>query len=392
MRSLRRVAAVICSVLVLATAGATGEWPGGIATATTVASAPKAVWVPFTGTATVGCTRGNPSPGGVCDHHHSYVGAVDFHLEVGRPVRASGPGTVVEVHADCAVGDTGCEGGAGRWVGVAHDAGRVSRYMHLDEVLVEGGQSVSRGQLLGTSGITGNAVVPHLHYDEQQPLWTRTEMGDAFACHGTTFVRYPAAAGYATWEEVPYGTIVRNDGDGCAGTLFFDVGAASTFGDEIAWMVGAGISGGYPDGTFRPLDPVSRQAMAAFLHRVAGSPSGPFDDPGFSDVGSAHPFATEIAWMVATGRATGFADGSFRPTTCVSRQAVAAFLYREAGSPSGPFDDPGLSDVGPAHPFATEIAWMVASGIATGYRDGTFAPESCVSRQAAAAFLSRAAG
>jgi hypothetical protein len=345
--------------------------------------------VPFIGTFTVQCTMGNPSPGGVCDHHHSYTGAIDIPMPPGTPVRAAGPGTVVFVDNTCAIGDTGCQGGGGRWVGVQHADGKVSRYMHLANASVTVGQVVARGGVVGTSGTTGNAATnPHLHYDEQQPMGTRDHIGPMYACHGTALVVYPDATGYDEWEDVPYGTVLRNDGYGCLGGLFVDVGASHPFFDDISWMAGEDLTDGYADGTFRPLEQVTRQAMSAWLHRLAGAPPGPFADPGFGDVGAGHAFATEIWWMHATERSTGYADGTYRPITCVTRQAVAAFLYREAGGQSAP-PGPTFTDVGADHPFVAEITWMAGMGITTGYPDGTFRPAECVTRQAAAAFLHR---
>jgi hypothetical protein len=360
--------------------------PVGSARAAPLATADA---VPYVGSFAVQCTMGNPSPGGVCDHHHSYTGAVDLGLPTGTTVRAAGPGKVVAVNNTCANGDSGCEGGAGRWVGVEHPDGKVSRYMHLTSASVSVGADVERGTVLGTSGTTGNAVVPHLHYDEQKPLFTRSVLGTMLACHGSSLVAYPAALGYEEWEDVPYGAIIRNDGYGCMGDLFVDVPADHAFFTEINWLVDEGLTSGYDDGTFRPETAVTRQAMSAWLHRRVGSPPGPFPDPGLADVPSGHAFDLEIWWMVATGRSGAYVDGTYRPAVCVSRQATAAFLYREHQSPPGPFPDPGFSDVGAGHPFATEIAWMVAEGIADGYPDGTFRPTTCVSRQAAAAFLYR---
>jgi hypothetical protein len=48
---------------------------------------------------------------------------------------------------------------------------------------------------------------------------------------------------------------------------FTDVGPDHRFGSPIAWMADTGITEGYPDGRFQPVSPVTRQAMAAFLHR-----------------------------------------------------------------------------------------------------------------------------
>jgi len=44
------------------------------------------------------------------------------------------------------------------------------------------------------------------------------------------------------------------------------------FAGEISWMAAEGISDGNQDGTYRPLEPVTRQAMSAFLHRLACTP------------------------------------------------------------------------------------------------------------------------
>lgn len=56
-----------------------------------------------------------------------------------------------------------------------------------------------------------------------------------------------------------------------AAQAFSDVPASHVFHNDIAWLARSGIAEGYTDGTFRPTDPVSRQAMAAFLRRSMNS-------------------------------------------------------------------------------------------------------------------------
>ncbi|OWY59808.1 hypothetical protein B7486_72575, partial [cyanobacterium TDX16] len=85
------------------------------------------------------------------------------------------------------------------------------------------------------------------------------------------------------------------------------------------------------DGLFRPSAPVSRAAMAAFMFRFQDEPTGPFPNPGFTDVGAGHPFFEEISWMADAGITTGFTDGTFRPAAPVTRQSMAAFLFRLLG-------------------------------------------------------------
>ena len=97
---------------------------------------------------------------------------------------------------------------------------------------------------------------------------------------------------------------------------------------EIWSLKGESIVGGYPDGSYRGGAPVTRQAMSAFMYRLAGTP--PFSPAGqsFSDVSPAHPFYDEIEWMAVEGISTGYANGTYRPAVAVSRQAMAAFMYR----------------------------------------------------------------
>lgn len=148
--------------------------------------------------------------------------------------------------------------------------------------------------------------------------------------------------------------------------------------------------------TFHPLEQVSRETMAAFLYTAAGSPA--FTPPStatFTDVPAGSPFAVPIEWLKGEGIANGNADGTFGPTAPVSRQAMAAFLYRTAGSPA--FTPPVVSsftDLPAGAPFSLEVEWLTAEGVTTGYDNGdgtrSFRPTDPVTRQAMAAFMYRA--
>jgi streptogramin lyase len=111
---------------------------------------------------------------------------------------------------------------------------------------------------------------------------------------------------------------------------FSDVPPGHPFYDEIEWMAAEGIAGGFDDGTFRPTLAVSRQAMSAFMVRAAGVDTWTVGAPSFSDVPAAHQFFEEIEWMAANGVTTGYDDGTYRPRQAVSRQAMSAFLARLA--------------------------------------------------------------
>lgn len=118
----------------------------------------------------------------------------------------------------------------------------------------------------------------------------------------------------------------------CAEAPFSDVPVDHPFCGEIAALAEAGIVAGYGDGTFGPGRQVSRQAAAAYLARAFGPAEVPAcTEAVFTDVAADHPFCGEIAWLVEEGIATGYSDGSFGPGDVVSRQAMAAFLHRALG-------------------------------------------------------------
>ena len=181
----------------------------------------------------------------------------------------------------------------------------------------------------------------------------------------------------------------------CSPGTFSDVSPTHPFRSEICWMGVEGISTGFDDGTYRPAAPVTRQAMSAFLYRLAGEPvfSAP-GTPSFGDVGTSHPFYDEIEWMADADISTGYPatpNPTYRPNDPVTRQAMSAFIYRLADEPDVGVGPPTFTDVSATHPFFEEIEWMADKGITTGFDDGTYRPSIPVSRQAMSAFMQRTA-
>ncbi|MHA7276384.1 S-layer homology domain-containing protein [Arthrobacter sp. Hz1] len=172
---------------------------------------------------------------------------------------------------------------------------------------------------------------------------------------------------------------------------FRDVNSRMQFDREIRWLANAGITTGHDDGTYRPLEPVRRDAMAAFLYRFHGSPD--FTPPSaspFIDLRTTDKFYKEITWLVSMGIAEGWPDRTFRPLTPVNRDAMAAFMFRTVDHAN--FAPPATSpytDVKKTDQFYPEMAFMSSSGVTTGWPDGTFRPVQPVNRDAMAAFLFR---
>lgn len=187
-----------------------------------------------------------------------------------------------------------------------------------------------------------------------------------------------------------YPPVTPTDPDKSLAKVNFKDIDSNPFKAEINFIAEKGITTGWSDGTYRPGDKIERGAMAAYLYRLAGSPryDAPAESP-FKDVKTTDPFYKEIAWLQSTGITTGWSDGTFRPNETVNRDAMAAFFYRAAGSPEYTNANPAkFSDV-QDNPFAKEIAWLEEQGITTGWPDGTFRPGQAIDRDAMAAFIAR---
>jgi subtilisin-like proprotein convertase family protein len=178
--------------------------------------------------------------------------------------------------------------------------------------------------------------------------------------------------------------------EACAGRPFPDVAVEDQFCEEIQWMRDEAISTGFSDGSYRPAQAVSRQAMSAFLARLGDAALTPCTTAPFPDVAVDHPFCPEIAWMKARGISSGFSDGTYRPSAVVTRQAMSSFLWKLVGGSLRTCTAAPFSDVAQGHPFCEEIRWMRDNGISTGFSDGSYRPGAPVTRQAMSAFMYRA--
>ena len=184
---------------------------------------------------------------------------------------------------------------------------------------------------------------------------------------------------------------------------FLDVDPTTSHYADIIWLAGEGTDIGYPDGSFRPYDFVTRGDMAAFLYRLSGSPAytpSETDVASFADVTSSTPRAKEIWWLVSQGIAGGWTEpddsSTFRPDELIARCDMSALLYRVAEEPAfmpSVSEKEYYSDIDSAVPHANEILWLASVGLSAGWteEDGshTFRPYEDVARCDMAAFLHR---
>ena len=232
-------------------------------------------------------------------------------------------------------------------------------------------------------------------------IWKRTSWVAQYAAElEFDFKLY--ASDFHGWQYTDMGVV-----DGISGSVdinaftpfnlygFNDVTPATPHHEDIGWLKKQGITTGFPDGSFHGEANVTRQDMAALLYRTAGKPAytpSKADLERFADITPATPHFKEICWLGSEGIAQGWTDRTYRGLNTVARQDMAAFLYRLAGSPSfapGSDDVRRFADVTSATPHACEIWWLAGTGVTEGFHDGTFRGLAPVTRQDMAAFLHR---
>ncbi|WP_456788856.1 glycosyl hydrolase [Cellulomonas sp. P5_C5] len=144
--------------------------------------------------------------------------------------------------------------------------------------------------------------------------------------------------------------------------LFSDVPPGSPNFDSIIWLHDQGLDDGYPDGTFRPTKPETREAVASLLYRYSEATFVPTaKKPTFLDVPKKHAFSKEIEWL-ASEKLVDTSIPLYLPKGPLDRSSAAELLWRLAGSPE-PAAPEAFTDVPSWHPFGKAIAWATETGI-----------------------------
>jgi PKD repeat protein len=119
---------------------------------------------------------------------------------------------------------------------------------------------------------------------------------------------------------------------GPATATFSDVPTDYWAFNYVEYAVSQGVVLGYPDGTYKPTEPVTRDQMAVFIARaIAGGDSGVpafTGTPSFSDVDASNWALNYVEYAVSQGVVLGYPDGTYRPGDSVTRDQMAVFVAR----------------------------------------------------------------
>jgi hypothetical protein len=151
---------------------------------------------------------------------------------------------------------------------------------------------------------------------------------------------------------------------------------------------------GYPDGTFGPGKNVTREQVAAMLIRILGMATSTPSTPPFPDVATERWSAPQIAVAKTLGYVQGYDDGLFMPDKLMTRAELATLLVRDAEARGEQFTGTpqAFTDVPADNWYAEYVAKASAIGLVNGYDDGTFRPETPVTRAEAVVMINRAFG
>ncbi len=139
---------------------------------------------------------------------------------------------------------------------------------------------------------------------------------------------------------------------------------------------------GYPDGSVRPNGPISREEIAAILYRIMPHKyDAPFTTTGevFPDVELGRWSDTEIEYMTDKQVIFGYPDGTFRPEGKLTRAEFAALVFRFAGVEAAEIENPFV-DLEEDHWAYNEILSLFNAEIFEGYEDSTFKSENYITR------------
>lgn len=171
---------------------------------------------------------------------------------------------------------------------------------------------------------------------------------------------------------------------------FADVAKGSWYYEGVRYAYENGLMSGTGEGTFSPDLPTSRGMLVTILYRLAGSPAA--GSASFTDVAKGQWYADGVAWASANGVVSGYPDGSFRPNDTISREQMAAILYQYARI-QGKLDDSradlsSFADLDSLSAYAKEpMSWAVAQGLFSGVSADTLAPGGSTTRAQAAVIL-----
>lgn len=177
-------------------------------------------------------------------------------------------------------------------------------------------------------------------------------------------------------------------------TKFNDVSANDWFASAVDYVTGKGMMNGTADNIFSPKANTTRGMVVTVLYRLENQPST--SAASFTDVASGAYYANAVAWANANGIVSGYGSGKFGPNDKVTREQLAAILYRYAQYKKYDVsvgEDTNILSYDDAQSISSyaipAIQWACGAGVVTGKSGSKLDPKGNATRAEVAAMLMR---
>ncbi|AXI00920.1 S-layer homology domain-containing protein [Sporosarcina sp. PTS2304] len=171
---------------------------------------------------------------------------------------------------------------------------------------------------------------------------------------------------------------------------FPDVPSTKHFAEAVNELAKRRVIGGYPDGMFKPSNPITRGQAAAIIVKMIRLETTNVKEPKFTDVTKANGYYQAIAALAEKGVINGYGDGRFGPNDSITRAQMASILVKAFDLPLYRDPDYGFKDVVHKNSHRDGIYSLYQLGLTTGTSPTTFSPNASITRGQAAKLLKAA--
>ena len=175
-----------------------------------------------------------------------------------------------------------------------------------------------------------------------------------------------------------------------------DVAEDAWYYDAVKYVVNKGLMQGTGDDTFEPDTVMTRAMFVTVLGRMDGVKTEDYTDVTFKDVESGSWYAPYVAWANANGIVTGFDADTFSPASVVTREQMAAILYRYAQykqydvSVGEDTNILSYDDAASVSEYAVAaLQWTCGAGLIQGTSETTLSPAASANRAQVATIMMR---
>ena len=253
----------------------------------------------------------------------------------------------------------------------------------IDLTLTAGGKTIS--QLGGTATVSIPYTPKAGENMSQRVVWFLADDGSITPCKGS----FDAKTNTYTFEVTHFSAYVL------ATFPFTDVAENAWYYGDVAYAYTNALFAGTSDTTFSPNATMTRGMIATVLWRMEESPSMDGMYANFSDVAQGSYYETAIGWAAKNGIAGGYGEGMFGPDNAITREQLAAILYRYAqykGYDVSVGEDTNIlsyNDVAQVSEYAIPAMQWACGAVLISGSDNNLMPKNSATRAQVAAILHR---